>query len=79
MPPATRPEHVPARRVAVAIPVRDEEERLPACLAALDRAAADHPAFVAAQRRFATASLGSTDGTAPARAAEAISRVLASG
>ncbi len=40
MPPATRPEHVPARRVAVAIPVRDEEERLPACLAALDRAAA---------------------------------------
>jgi hypothetical protein len=29
----------PARRVAIAVPVRDEEERLPACLAAIDRAA----------------------------------------
>jgi hypothetical protein len=30
---------LPARQVAIAVPVRDEEERLPACLAALDRAA----------------------------------------
>lgn len=47
--------------------------------AALDRAMAEHPAFVAAQRRFATGSLGNTDGTAAARAAQTISRVLASG
>ena len=37
---SARSGHAPARRVAIAVPVRDEEERLPACLAALDRAAA---------------------------------------
>jgi hypothetical protein len=37
---ADRPDHLPSRRVAIAVPVRDEEERLPACLDALDRAAA---------------------------------------
>jgi hypothetical protein len=47
--------------------------------AALDRAMAEHPAFVTAQRRFATGSLGNIDGTAAVRAAQAISRVLASG
>lgn len=36
----------PLRRVAVAIPARNEERDLPACLAALDRAAACHAAPV---------------------------------
>ncbi|GAA0662113.1 hypothetical protein FHT00_003287 [Sphingomonas insulae] len=46
---------------------------------ALEGAAARHPAFVAAQRTFAADSLGNTDGTAPRRAAEAISRVSTDG
>jgi len=37
---AISPAPAAARRVAVAVPARDEAERLPACLAALDRAAA---------------------------------------
>jgi len=49
-----------------------------ALLPALDRAADRHPAFLAAQRTFAAASLGATDGTAPGLAAAAIERLLAS-
>lgn len=40
---AAHPKPQPARRIAVAVPARDEAEDLPACLAALDRAAADSP------------------------------------
>lgn len=49
-----------------------------ALLPALDRAERRHAEFVAAQRAFAADSLGSTDGTAPARAATAILALLAS-
>jgi len=47
-------------------------------LAALDRATARHPGYVAAQRAFAAASLGDASGAAPARAAAAILHMLAS-
>ena len=51
-------------------------DRMPA---AIDGAQARHPAFLAAQRAFATDSLGETGGAAPHRAAAAILDVLAGG
>jgi hypothetical protein len=47
-----------------------------ALLPALERAVAEHPRYVAAQRRFAAESLGDVTGVAPARAAEAVLAVL---
>ena len=47
-----------------------------ALLPALDRAVAEHPRYVAAQRRFAAESLGDVTGVAPVRAAEAVLAVL---
>lgn len=48
-----------------------------AIVPALDRAAGRHPAFAAAQRAFASESLGDTDGIAPRRAAAIIRTMLA--
>ena len=47
-----------------------------ALLPALERAVAEHPRYVEAQRRFAAESLGDVTGVAPARAAEAVLAVL---
>ena len=54
-------------------------DRFDSILPALERAPSEHPRFAPAQRDYAAASLGATDGSAPARCVEVILAALGQG